>query len=261
VKKSVYPEVLFFEKELTQNVYVSKNSFLNFKQHSHDFYEIEYYCEGSGVCEINGKEYPFEKGDISFVTPLDIHGYKGNSKVKTLTIHFRLANLNRAYSGIAEIDACLIKSNKELKDAFDILVQQNPKDKFYSLISEKIAETVLILLLQMFKANVKQMPKEIHSAIEYINLHFKDNISLKNVSEYTGYSQEHFCRQFKKYMGVSFVSYLTDIRVTYAKHLLENREITVTQACYECGFGCLRSFRRAFKNKYGCSPRNILVKK
>lgn len=256
MKNRVFPEMYFFEKDRAQNSHILKNNFRSFKPHSHDFYEFEYFLEGCGVCEINGKEYPFQKGDISFATPLDIHGYKGDSDVRTLTVHFRPASMNRNFLGITNVDACVIKSTKEIRSVFEILDSQDSTDEFYGEICEKLVETIWLLFLQIIKTSVKDgLPKEIYSAIDYINLNFKNDINLKSISEYVGYSQEHFCRIFKKYTGVSFLSYLTELRVTYAKHLLDNRGITVTQACYECGFGCLRSFHRAFKKKYGFSPR------
>ena len=86
-------------------------------------------------------------------------------------------------------------------------------------------------------------------------------INLENMSELIGYSKEHFCRQFKKYTGMSFLKYLTNLRTVHAKNLLDNGEYAVTQICYECGFGCLRSFSRAFKEKYGCTPQNYKYQK
>lgn len=256
MKKHIYPEIFLFEKDIAQNVYVSKNNFKNFKLHSHDFYELEFFIEGNGVCEINGKEFLFQQGDISFSTPLDVHGYKGNCNVKTLTIHFRLANLNQIFSGITNIKAGLIKSTVEIRNAFNILICQDSHAELSGLLCEKIVEAILILLLQKFKTTGQNMlPKEIFSAIEYINLNFKKNINLKIVSEYAGYSQEHFSRQFKKYMGIGFSDYLTELQLTHAKHLLNKQEMTITQICYECGFGCMQSFRRAFKKKYGASPK------
>ncbi len=256
MKKNIYPEMYLFEKDIARNVYVSKNNFKNYKLHCHDFYELEFFIEGNGVCEINGKEHSFKKGDISFVTPLDIHGYKGDDNVKTLTVHFRLADLNRIFSGISNIKAGLIKSTEEIRNAFNILIAQNSMEVFSDLLCEKVLETILILLLQKVKSPKRNvLPKEIYSAVEYINLNFKKNINLKVVSEYAGYSQEHFSRQFKKYTGVGFSDYLTELRLTYAGHLLNNQEMTITQMCYECGFGCMQSFRRAFKKKYGISPK------
>ena len=55
MKNRVFPEMYFFEKDRAQNSHISKNNFRSFKPHSHDFYEFEYFLEGCGVCEINGK--------------------------------------------------------------------------------------------------------------------------------------------------------------------------------------------------------------
>ena len=210
MKKHIYPEMILFEKDIAQNVYISKNNFKNYELHSHDFYELEFFVEGNGLCEINGKEYSFRKGDISFVTPLDIHGYKGDDNVKTITIHFRLANLNQIFSSVSNIKAGLIKSTEEIRNAFNILITQNSMDTFYNLLCEKVLETILILLLQKVKTPQRNaLPKEILAAVEYINLNFKNNINLNVISKYAGYSQEHFSRQFTKYMGIGFSDYLT----------------------------------------------------
>jgi len=256
MKKHIYPEMILFEKDIAQNVYISKNKFKNYELHSHDFYELEFFIEGNGVCEINGKEYSFQEGDISFSTPLDIHGYKSNCSVKTLTVHFRLANMSPVFYRITGIKSGLIKSTEEIKNAFSILISSHSMDAFSNLLCEKVLEAILLLLLQNFRpAQHNVLMKEIYSAVEYINLNFKKDINLKTVSEYIGYSQEHFSRQFKKYTGTGFFDYLTELRLTYAKHLLNKREMTITQICYESGFGCMQSFRRAFKKKYGASPK------
>ena len=56
MNKAAFPEMYFFEKEKAQNVYISKHNFKNIKPHSHEYYELEYFYEGSGVCEINGNK-------------------------------------------------------------------------------------------------------------------------------------------------------------------------------------------------------------
>ena len=111
-------------------------------------YKLEYFYDGNGVCEINGNDSPFEEGDISFASPLDIHGYKSDRNVKTLTVHFKLANLNPFFLEISNINACLIKSTEEMKNAFNILICQNPSDEVFDLLCEKITETILILFLK-----------------------------------------------------------------------------------------------------------------
>lgn len=257
MKKEIIPHMYLFEgNDTVQSVYISEHHFEKYDSHSHDFYEFEYALEGNGVCEINGTEYPFNKGDICFVTPLDIHRYRGNEKFRVLTVHFRIVNLNHKLMDLNGINACVIKSNESISSGFEMLRKADANDELYDLFCEKVLESIVIMFLQMIKRDRKKVfPKEINFAVEYININFKKEITLKTISEKVGYSSEHFSRQFKKYTGVTFLHYLTDVRLAYARHLLEHQHMTVTQACFESGFGCLRSFSRAFKRKYGYSPK------
>ena len=49
MKKHIYPEMIVFEKDIAQNVYILKNNFKNYELHSHDFYELEFFVEGNGL--------------------------------------------------------------------------------------------------------------------------------------------------------------------------------------------------------------------
>lgn len=251
------PEMLLFETDRTvQNIFVSENKFEKFQMHSHDFYEFEYVLEGKGKCYINGEEYKFEKGDVSFATPMDIHGYSSEQSLKVLSIHFRTSSLDRKLSGISHMEACVTKAGKAMQNAFEVLKIADRKDRLGGMLVEKAMEMIVIMFLQSVKEDtIRNMPREINCAVEYINTNFKEKIDLKTVSNIVGCSKEHFCRQFKKYTGVSFLEYLSRVRVEYGKNLLLNSNHSVTDICFECGFGCLRSFNRAFNEKYGCSPK------
>lgn len=262
MKNEIMPEVLLLEEYGENSIQISKKTLKDFKQHSHDFYEFEYVFEGEGICKINNKEYHIQKGDVSFVTPLDIHGYECNKEFKLLTIHFRVNSLSRELLYINTMEACVVKCSNALRSAFEMLAAANENEEFYELFCEKALEIIVIQFLQMLNGGrSKDKPNEIRRAVEYINLNFRNNIKLQTVSAYVGYSPEHFSRQFKKYLGKNFVHYLSDLRLSHAKNLLNNREISVTQACYECGFGSLRSLNRAFKAKYGCSPQQYKYQK
>ena len=258
MKKSIMPEIVLFDLDkVVKNIYIQKKGFKDFCLHSHDFYEFEYVIEGKGKCYINGKEHAFEKGDVSFATPLDVHGYKGEEDFTVITVHFRLSSLDKKLVCVKDIDACVVKCSEEMKKVFEILGKIDVEENFGDILCEKTVEMLVILFVQMLKGNEKSvLPKEINYAVEYINLNFKENINLEIISGQVGYSKEHFCRQFKKYTGMSYLKYLTGLRLAYARNLLDDQEYTVTQVCYECGFGCLRSFNRAFKEKYGCTPQS-----
>ena len=134
--------------------------------------------------------------------------------------------------------------------------EETKKDDFKYMVYKNLLERIVILFMRSNKCSLKtNMPKEIIYAVGYINTNFHRKIDLQSVAEISNYSPEHFSRQFKKYTGLGFNQYLTNVRLSHAKNLLINKDISITQVCYESGFGSLRSLDRAFKNKFDCSPK------
>jgi len=98
--------------------------------------------------------------------------------------------------------------------------------------------------------------KRVNDAIEYIMLHFKENITLDEVAERSGMNKSAFCRYFKKSTGKSFITLLNEIRISYAcKLLLETSPVkTISEVSYPSGFNSLSYFNRTFKKIIGKSP-------
>ena len=261
MSNSKIPEMFYSDSfETVNGIHINVKSFNNYQLHRHEFYEFEYVIEGDGQCEVNGKSFSFSKGDVLFVTPFDVHGYKSDNLFKMLTIHFRIDNLTNDLTNLAESKACIMKSTKEMEETFMLLVteyEEAKKDDFRYLVYRNLLERIVILFMRSNKCSLKtNMPKEIIYAVGYINTNFHKKINLQSVAEIANYSPEHFSRQFKKYTGMGFNQYLTNVRLSHAKNMLLNNDISITQVCYESGFGSLRSLDRAFKNKFNCSPKN-----
>ena len=257
MKSSIIPKMYHSEEfESVHGIHITVSSFFKFKEHRHNFYEFEYVLEGEGVCRINGQEFPIKKGDVVFVTPTDVHDYKSIDKIKILTVHFEFMHLCRELSGLIEQEACIIECTDEMKNAFEILRKERDEKEFRYFALKNLLERIVLLFLRKSNFNkTLDMPKVMADAVAYINLNYSKNISLKNVAEIACYSPEYFCRQFRKITGKSFVEYVTDIRALHAKNLLSNTDMTVTEVCYESGFGSIRSLDRAFWKKYGCTPK------
>ena len=68
------------------------------------------------------------------------------------------------------------------------------------------------------------------------------------------YSKSHFMKYFRQYMGLSFVQYLNDYRLSKAAGLLVSTEDSVTDIAQRCGFDNLSYFNRLFRRKYGMTP-------
>lgn len=239
----------------TGMISVHVHSFESGMAHRHDFYEIEYIAEGQTICCINGVEYPMSEGDMVFVTPSDVHQYKGDTPVRTITVHFNPESVTPSLA-LTGRQPAVVGCTKSVRDEFQNLLCEYAKDDDMSfLMVRNILER---LLMVVFRADVGQSVEEnrdeLFSALAYINKNFNKRITQSDVCKVCGYSPSYFCRVFSKGMGMTFVEYLNKIRLESASRLLLSTDMTVVDICYECGFGTIRNFNREFKKLFGMSP-------
>lgn len=95
--------------------------------------------------------------------------------------------------------------------------------------------------------------ERLRPAINYIQENFRENITLEDLAQKTWLSKNYISHSFQKYIGVSFYSYLTVVRVMHGAMLLESSK-TVTDIAYECGFASANAMIRAFKQYRGITP-------
>ncbi len=89
---------------------------------------------------------------------------------------------------------------------------------------------------------------------DYINKHFTEDLCLEGVAAQAGFSKYHFSRLFKQYTDSTFYKYLNQKRIEFAKTLLRDPGMSVTEAAFKSGFSSLSAFLRMFKLMNNCTP-------
>lgn len=85
--------------------------------------------------------------------------------------------------------------------------------------------------------------------------HFTEELSLSRMAKDLGYSQFALSRVFSSVFHTNFNQYLNDLRLNCALGLLKNTSLPVTELAMNAGFTSLRTFNRAFKERFHMSPR------
>jgi len=96
--------------------------------------------------------------------------------------------------------------------------------------------------------------ERLNRAIQFMNKHLSGPLQLSDVASEAGMSTQAFSRFFHKFMGISFIDYVTSLRISRACRYLLETDKTIAAICYLCGFNNLSNFNRQFKRYYHMTP-------
>lgn len=91
-------------------------------------------------------------------------------------------------------------------------------------------------------------------AVQYLNLNYKDAVSLRQLAENMGIHYAYLSKVFKQDTGVNFGEYLNRIRVEKAKALIREGNYRIKEVYSEVGFHQYNYFFKVFKQIEGCTP-------
>lgn len=96
-------------------------------------------------------------------------------------------------------------------------------------------------------------PAVITSTTRYITNNYKTIKNLDEIAKNANCSITYLTKTFKKHTGKTVWEFLTECRLAHAKIMLKG-SMSVTEVCYECGFGDCSGFIKLFKKYEGITP-------
>ena len=101
----------------------------------------------------------------------------------------------------------------------------------------------------------KKSERRIEMAKDYIALHYGEPFTLNDIADYVELNPSYFSNLFKTETGVNFSEYLLNVRMDKAKELLKDPKTKIYEIGNLVGYEDAVSFGRAFKKKWGISPK------
>lgn len=121
--------------------------------------------------------------------------------------------------------------------------------KFFGLLSD--------ILPKLETSNEKKCDERITGAVDYIEKHYAEPISVEQLAAASNMSVSRFFPCFKAQLGVTPVDYINHYRINQAIIMLvNNREMTIEQISSTVGFESSAYFRKVFKKITGKMPKN-----
>jgi AraC-like DNA-binding protein len=103
----------------------------------------------------------------------------------------------------------------------------------------------------------KDRAARLSPVLEYVARNYADTVTLKQAATLAKMSVPQFVRLFKKVAGMSFVSYVTHVRLSRSVRLLKESCLTIAEVACQVGFCDQSYFDRRFKAAFGQTPRDF----
>lgn len=242
--------------------------------HWHDEVEIIYVKKGSVTIYIGDEKFPAKEGDLFFVNIGELHFMESEDMgVEYYTLLFPLTFLSFQMEDTLELEIFLPLRQKKLllptkvkeieteecmvNIIRNVIKVNEEKEKGYQLRTR-------ILLLELIEEFLKRdsfLQAEISSAVgmqrellAYIQEHYEEKITLSMLAQEFHLSEKYISWYFKQHFSISFMQYVSHLRMTRAKHLLYSTEHSVTEIAFSCGYPSVNFFIRSFKEVHGITP-------
>ena len=94
-------------------------------------------------------------------------------------------------------------------------------------------------------------------AIEYIKDMYQKGIGISDIADNIGISRAYLNSSFQKELGMSAQTFLIDYKMHKAASLLVSTSLSIKEVSNSVGYEDQLVFSKAFKKKFGMSPKTI----
>ncbi|WP_223552295.1 AraC family transcriptional regulator [Aestuariivivens sp. NBU2969] len=248
--------------------------------HQHEELEIVYVLKSFGKKYIGDSIKPFKKGDLVLIGSRLPHTWKNdeifynnkNYTTQVIVIQFPtniidyFSNyhpelfhiskmLNSSTRGISFGNKVADKNHSLLislcnSSGFDKIM------KFTQLLHNlSVSEDFEFLASLTFKNLENNSFKRITQTLDFISHNFKKQIYLDDLASNFNMSKSAFCNYFKRKTGNTVISYINELRISFACKLLIESDKNIIEIAYDSGFNNISNFNRAFRVIIGKTPR------
>lgn len=251
--------------------------------HWHEEAELTLITKGDCLYQIDLVDYEVNEGDLVFIPPLMLHSiaqgkseeiysetyvfhinFLGGNSTDICSTRYLTPMMNQEYAMPCLITpahpayASLRKIFNQIGSLYDEALTG------YELALKSLFLQAVFLLLQYStrttSGDTGTPSDKLKNVLDYIELHYAENISVSDLAKLCYFSDYHFMRFFKKHMNMTCVEYINNLRLEKAVELFEQGNTEILNVSLSVGFHNLSYFYRAFKKKYRMTPLSFIKK-
>ncbi len=253
----------------------SEKTVTNMYSRFHEAIELKLVTSGKLTVMVDTQPIMASEGEIIFINPYEVHSNLliDNAEIRYDLVMISLDFFERTGIGGIDLRKIFIENQTQFKNIIKNdkvvnvtkrLVASLQEDDTYSKLYASGLLLELFALLQRSEAKPNEGSitdkgvKFFHSiepAVMKIRDDYRSQLSGEELAEMCGMSKYHFCRTFKRVMGITPVQYQTECRLRIADILLQNADLSISAVGAKVGFEDEAYFSRCYKKHRGLSPK------
>ncbi len=139
---------------------------------------------------------------------------------------------------------------KELRGLYELIEKSSNTDELNTILDEAARSVTE----KVNSYNNKSIKLILRKAVEYMQEHYHEQVTLNEVAEYAFVSTYYISRMFKREMGKNFVDYLNELRIDKAKEMLKDISLKTYEVAEKVGIPDAHYFSKLFKKYVGVTP-------
>lgn len=271
----------FGAKARHYHIYRIRSTYLDHQPHYHDYYQVCFVVSGElQHCQEN-ETVTLTAGDAFIVPPGFIHAlHFENTRCEIYSLAFEntlfapgfsqteagcfLTGLQAGSLGAQDVRPRIIldkNQRKHLQNMLDCLIWQQQTGGQSTAVH--LIAAILQILVQSYYAQPQNAPQDlpmqntgaIEKCLEYIDTHFRQELTLESLCKQFGMSRSIFCAAFPQLAGLPLRQYIAKKRISEAQMLIRaQRELSLSQVAALVGYQDDTTFYRNFLKVTGVTP-------
>ena len=231
--------------------------------HTHNHLELFYIVGGKGQFLIQDQLYPVNSNNLVIINPNVTH----------TEVSLNAQPLEYIVLGIEGIELATSESSNgqfNILDHFEsvdissclrnILREMEQKNTGYEDVCQAYMEILIIRLMRNTalavptESQVVSGNRQCAAVKRYIDLHFKESLTLDQLAEDAHMNKYYLSHAFKRVYGTSPINYMITKRIEESKYLLAETDLSMSQIAQLLGFSSLSYFSQVFRRTQSVSP-------
>ncbi len=250
-----------------------------FTGESHDFWELSYVDKGQIVVQQDGNSFLLKTGETLLCKPNVFHKCRVESGAEACIVDIEFAmdkplpeNFDNEIIILSAEErqcmAAIIREASQTYAHFDNLpgavrMEQTENMPFGSeqIICNRLEELLIYACRgnRCIRIDRRLIPTDLQVDLaeqiqSYMQEHFYEKLSLEKIAQTHCISITKLKRIFREEIGCSAITYLTNLRIKEAKHLIRKKELNFSQIAEAVGFESIHYFSTVFKKQTGMTP-------